>query len=58
MKDIYVKYNDELIYIGYAKEFIYEGETNILVNRKGMNEEVYKPKEFKEFIKKSNFILK
>lgn len=58
MKNLYVKYNDEFIYVGYIEPFVYEGETLYKVERKGMFTEVFKRNELKQFLNEHRFIVR
>lgn len=57
MQNLYVEINNELIYIGYIKPFVYEGETLFKVERKGMFTQVYNRRELKEFLNENTFIV-
>lgn len=58
MKNLYVKYNDELIYVGYIQGFVYQGETLYKVERAGMFTQVYNKNELKTLLNEHSFIIK
>lgn len=58
MKDLYVEYNNELIYVGYIKPFIYEGETLYKIEREGMFTQIYNDNQLKQFLNEHTFIVK
>lgn len=58
MKNLYVNYNNDLIYVGYIEPFVYEGETLYKIERVGMFTQVYNSKQLREFLDEHTFIIK
>lgn len=58
MKNLYVEYDRELIYVGYIEPFVYAGETLYKVEREGMFTQVYNRDGLKTFLNEHTFIVK